>query len=619
MTHRRRSSVRNAGWRCLDFAGVLFVLAAPSLAAFAQQLPSTVYVWPMGTGSENVMMSSLAGIVNRNTNGELLLSPNNSTQPRPMFWLDQLKARYPQVQSQIQSSAMTLINQYRNMLDGYVLYDRATNPDSINIATSIAGVTNALVVDSSTQIYAVLAGLPQVADARNMTYSQAYAQYGSQFNKQMLFHQDTGKNELLRDYAIQNRGFMYYSNTTTLNPYAANQDPHGRIYGWAPSEFDLFNRASQSNQQVVASDYSWSSSTTSKWQIPLAKQSYQPSGNESVQPGKHYVAFVMSDGDNVQWLSNEFATGTKWYGSPHRGKFNMTWDFNPTLTEMNPVAFNYIYENASNGQFKDSFVTASGAGIMFPSQYSNPNMPGLVSSISESMETADHRVLSVLDRTYNFNRLSQILDDPAVMGIMYKTYDAYYKGRNGQLQWHNGKPILSVRYSLWDGADTALSIANALNANPNRDGLNNAASFTIVNVHPWSTLGPDGTGTGDPMSNLNQLVEWLDPSKVAVVTLDEMMVHLRNNFGTPVRPPGDFNLDGSTDAADYVLWRKGLGTTHSNRHYDEWRQNYDSTMSAASATSAPAVPEPTSFALAATCFVLLLPYRTRISRLAAGC
>jgi hypothetical protein len=36
------------------------------------------------------------------------------------------------------------------------------------------------------------------------------------------------------------------------------------------------------------------------------------------------------------------------------------------------------------------------------------------------------------------------------------------------------------------------------------------------------------------MSNLNQLVQWLDPTKVEVVTLEELMVHLRNNFGTPL-------------------------------------------------------------------------------------
>ena len=147
-------------WRCLACAASLIVLSSGA-SILAQQIPQTVYVWPMGSASQNVMMASLAGIVNRNTNGEMLLSPNNGTLPNPLFWLNQLKATYPQVQSQFQSNPTFFINRYRTMLGGYVLYDRTVNPDSINIATSIAGVTNALIVDPSTLSYATAAGLPQ--------------------------------------------------------------------------------------------------------------------------------------------------------------------------------------------------------------------------------------------------------------------------------------------------------------------------------------------------------------------------------------------------------------------------------------------------------------------------
>jgi hypothetical protein len=46
----------------------------------------------------------------------------------------------------------------------------------------------------------------------------------------------------------------------------------------------------------------------------------------------------------------------------------MTWDLKSTLAEMNPVAFNYLYQHASNGVHKDSFVSSGGAGLTFPSQ-----------------------------------------------------------------------------------------------------------------------------------------------------------------------------------------------------------------------------------------------------------
>ena len=59
---------------------------------------------------------------------------------------------------------------------------------------------------------------------------------------------------------------------------------------------------------------------------------------------------------------------------------------------------------------------------------------------------------------------------------------------------------------------------------------------------------------------------------------------------------GDFNDDGSVDAADYVVWRK---TDNSPAGYDEWRMNFGRTSGAASgaALGGAAVPEPASVVL----------------------
>ena len=59
--------------------------------------------------------------------------------------------------------------------------------------------------------------------------------------------------------------------------------------------------------------------------------------------------------------------------------------------------------------------------------------------------------------------------------------------------------------------------------------------------------------------------------------------------------PGDFNLDGSVDAADYVVWRKTDGT---QTGYDTWRTNFGQTAGSGSGASANAtVPEPTTLVL----------------------
>ena len=59
--------------------------------------------------------------------------------------------------------------------------------------------------------------------------------------------------------------------------------------------------------------------------------------------------------------------------------------------------------------------------------------------------------------------------------------------------------------------------------------------------------------------------------------------------------PGDYNHDGKVDAADYVVWRKGLGTAFTQDHYNTWRANFGTTLGSGSVASPNAtIPEPTT-------------------------
>jgi hypothetical protein len=87
--------------------------------------------------------------------------------------------------------------------------------------------------------------------------------------------------------------------------------------------------------------------------------------------------------------------------------------------------------------------------------------------------------------------------------------------------------------------------------------------------------------------------------------------NLRFVTGAPTPLTGDFNSDGKVDAADYVVWRNGLGTTHTQAQYQQWRQNFGASGGAGSSTNS-AVPEPGSYA--AIALVTLLLNRIRSSR-----
>ncbi len=68
--------------------------------------------------------------------------------------------------------------------------------------------------------------------------------------------------------------------------------------------------------------------------------------------------------------------------------------------------------------------------------------------------------------------------------------------------------------------------------------------------------------------------------------------------------PGDFNADGSVDAADYAGWRKSDGDPGS---YDLWRTNFGRTAGSGTALSTgSAVPEPSLVALIMGGAIILL-------------
>jgi hypothetical protein len=83
----------------------------------------------------------------------------------------------------------------------------------------------------------------------------------------------------------------------------------------------------------------------------------------------------------------------------------------------------------------------------------------------------------------------------------------------------------------------------------------------------------------------------------------------------PELTAGDFNQDGAVDAADYVAWRKGLGTIYTPADYDTWRahfgQSIDSSGPLAASDSLPAVPEPGMLTLS---LIVLLSPQVRLLR-----
>jgi hypothetical protein len=149
-------------------------------------------------------------------------------------------------------------------------------------------------------------------------------------------------------------------------------------------------------------------------------------------------------------------------------------------------------------------------------------------------------------------------------------------------------------------------------------------------VAPWIAWGPylwaDGLnprGDGLIWQQSNFQSDGTHPSQSGEEKVGAMLLDFMSSspftvpwFLDPI--PGDFNRDRTVDAADYVVWRKGLGTIYTQDDFHTWRANFGRTQSEGwsdgSSSAAPfpadtAIPEPAPFPmlLAAFAFCRLRP------------
>ncbi|MCX7800703.1 MAG: GxGYxYP family putative glycoside hydrolase [Fimbriimonadales bacterium] len=379
--------------------------------------------------------------------------------------------------------------------------------ETLNVAATWAGLENLLVVDESLQQEALARGWKVLRDARSQLPPV------SRLRRDLAVEQPPSKAGFLRDYAIRHRAECYWTghDDAARSARTARLVPGAFVLGWGEDEFRWVEAISRRSGSGVAAD--WCANLSAMEQAggsirPMPK----PRIERPPRKGERVVAFVLTDGDNIQWLTQGMPLHPSYYGHPRRGSFKMTWEVSPLLARFAPRVLDYLFAKATPG---DGFVAAGAPGYAYPSLASDRTV--YARQTAPLLRQTGLRVVGVIDDNGgSMESVVPLLELPEVDAVLYKAYSPYHK-LGGRVLWHNGKPVVSYRFPLWEGVegwgpdDLVRSVA-AMSDDPT-----NPDSYALVTVHAWS-FG----SIGGPVEAVRRVVDRL-PEGTRVVTAPELI------------------------------------------------------------------------------------------------
>jgi len=337
-----------------------------ALPTFATPLRLDVADMTSVPADEQVLLTTLQGIVNRSRPRIYLLQPQNEGL---YTWLDEIAVPY-----QVAADPMSLLRAYGGEITGAVLYD----PDvagTVNVATTLAGLHDAV---ATSPAVASSAGLPVVADLQGKfstdldAYTWAFENLWPKTTHRLFIGLDPGISGYLRDYAVANRGLVMFLDPGTPDELALleqvlSEMPAGAPYlGWWPSdvtgESDGTQVTSQYGQPVLASDYSANLTVFGGVRAPLSsRQQHKP---VPALDNKIYVTFSVTDGDNLQYDQHRMR---QLWEDPARGQVPINWTVQPLGADAAPSFLSYYQRTATSN---DYFMAGpSGAGYVYPGDW----------------------------------------------------------------------------------------------------------------------------------------------------------------------------------------------------------------------------------------------------------
>jgi hypothetical protein len=373
-------------------------------------------VYDAHSASYDVQLSiaTLVGLVNRPQPRIYLIDREHDA-----FWLKEALSSIPQTLSSLTQVAILhdLLTKYRSLVQGLIIYDPALI-DTANIATMLAAQRNGIAVTPDQAHDLQQYNLSILTDLRTYKWSNRLQAYRwakenlrSGASPRLVAGMDPKIALGIRPFLVATRTFIYW-----LDPLGFLPDPRVGLlserclmqqimqsytpgtaghFGWFIQEGAGVSITSCAAMPVFATDFYsnlevWGSAHNSQPALPVIQQIVS-----TPDPGKIYVSFTMSEGDNLQYIQERLL---QLWQDPNRGILPIGWPIPAALLEAAPTLLDYYARTATPA---DEFLAGpSGVGYMYPTNWPDAQLSSFLAHTGRLMQSMNLATLEVLDSNF---------------------------------------------------------------------------------------------------------------------------------------------------------------------------------------------------------------------------
>jgi hypothetical protein len=409
-----------------------------------------------------------------------------------------------------------LIERWRDkgVFDGYILYswDRSEGPlmtsrkgmnKNSNVAASLAGPLRGLMISEALEPQARASGLQKLADVRDKDERWAFDTYRDRYDRKRVLLQDPGCPYNRAIAIAHNVLTIYGQNDLTTEVYKWMHAP-GLVMGWnVGDEGGAVNELSRWGHVISASNWAINLPAMSIGAADLdLPKLHHPDMSAANSSNKPLVSFMLTDGDNLQWILGGFVFNPPYWANPNLREVPVSFTLPlADMIEVAPDAYLYLQKDQP-----ESVTIAAASGYWYPDKLGealpDEKRKAILRFQARRIErtfqaTGAHSLMLICMslRDEWTHRAFQILANEAPslrygVVLQYAPYEAE-EGRVCVVKRADGStvPFISAAYAIWHNnpfprADNPTKIAAML-----KERLKSGASFPIwITVHAWSVF-----------------------------------------------------------------------------------------------------------------------------------